>query len=240
MPAASPRSPRRRRPATRRAPRAAGPRRHVQRLAAAADGRQQRVRRAAAEDEARHAGRLLQRLQQRVGTDAVHALGGVDHHHLQAAARRRRLGEVHGRPHRLHLYLLARLGLGRLGARLLEAPAEAFLQGLGQQHQQVGVRARLHQPARHASPARPRRRLGALAQPRLRQRERQLELADPCRAVHQQRVRLLRAQRVGQWRGEPGQRQLLVGAYHARLLTAASTWAHTCSRVPLASIGEKR
>ena len=212
------------------------------RLAAASDGGQERIGRAATQHEAGNAGRLFERLEQRVGRDRVHALGGVDHHHLAFAARRGALREAHRGAHCLDLDLLAGLGFRRflVVSLVSPAPAERLAQGLGQQHQQVGVRMRLHEVAAGAGTARLFSSTLALAQPGLRQAQRQLELPGALRAVHQQRMAALRAQRVLQGLAEPGQRQLAVGAYHPRCSRWPTTCAHTCSRGSEASMRAKR
>ncbi len=90
-------------------------------------------RRRARQDEARRAGRLLERLQQRIGGDRIHPLGRMDDHHLGAAACAGALRKADRGAHRVDLDLLARLGLARL----------------------VGVARRRRQPSRARCAARP-------------------------------------------------------------------------------------
>ncbi len=64
----------------------------------------------------------------------------------------------------------------------------------------------LHEPAAAAAAAGA-HRAAAFAQPALREHEGELQRTDAVRAVQHQRVATLMGQRLGQWFGQPGQRQ---------------------------------
>ena len=86
---------------------------------------------------------------------------------------------------------------------------------------------------------------GRLAQPGAGQFERELELADAVRAVHQHRMAALRAQRLGKRRGEPGQREDADGvrfaAHHQpRAPNTAATRAATSGHAASASMRTMR
>ena len=217
---------------------------HRHRLAAAADGGEQRLGFRAGENEAGLAGRLFERLEQGVRGDVVHAFGRVHDDHLATPARRGDLRKTDRRAHGLDLDLLARLRLrcfvGRGLVAIGQVPAQRLAQGLRQQDHQVGVRTRLHQPATGAVAARAGRTRSRLAQPGLRQRHGQVELADASRALQQQRVGTPRQQGVAQRGFQPGQGQHAVRAYHARASITAVIWRATVSRSSAASMRAKR
>ena len=216
------------------------------RLAAAAYRGWKFIGRRAAQHEAQRRGRLLERLEQCVGRDGVHRFGRMDDDHLHAAARCGSLCESDCRAHRIDLDLPARLALRvcnrTIGLLIIERPAQRLPKGFRQQHQQIRVRTREHQPAAGAAAARPRQvtALHVFAQPRLRQQERQFELADATRPVQEQRVTTRQAAECGQCSVEPRQWQGAVFAYHPRASSAAKMRPRTASCGSAASMRTKR
>ena len=157
---------------------------------------------------------LFQRLQQRIGRLKVQRLRRVQHHHLAAATGAGLENPVDDAAHFGDANLLAGLALGVFAVGLVVGAQPVVLapQDFGHQHLQVGVQVRLHEAATAAATA---RRgfaaaialVGTFTQPSLRQRQREGQHAVALAAVQQQRVATLRGQHVGQWAGQPGQRQ---------------------------------
>ena len=209
-------------------------------LAAAAHRRQQVLRVAAGQHEAQAAGRLLERLQQGVGGGRVHApRPGADHQ--RAPARGPALRCVQSMAARTCSIWISRLGLRAgcaVGGSSSPSQPSCSRSASGTSDAQVGVACAAHQAAGDCSGRRA-ASLGRLAQPGLRQRQRQLELArrpaararsSACDALQAQRLRQRRVAARAAAGCRRWQRPRPWAHHQPRRLTACSTCAHTASR----------
>ena len=168
--------------------------RHLEPAAAAHDGRRQPADEIRDQDEEGAGGRLLERLEQRVGGRALHPLRRRDHGDFCPLAMARQRDELRQRANALDPDGLDRLQLLGLLVDFEELDAH-----------EVRMLAGDRVPAAGALPAGEAVGLRRLAQQRLREMERQRVLAQPARPVQQQRVRPRRSlrQRIARGRELP-------------------------------------
>ena len=161
--------------------------------ATAADGWQQLVCGLGGQDKFDRTRRFFKRFKQRVGRDAVHALGREDQHHLGRAARAGELGERHHLARGIDLDFFAGLAFFTVEfvlGFLVEWPAELQRQNFWHQHSQIGVCVDVNRmaTAAHAASA---LRAWVVAQPGFDQCLCQFKLAQPGRASQQPGVAAL-------------------------------------------------